>query len=243
MVKVTWGLFVIFILFFNVHAPPVLKNIKTFTWCFVDMFSARTFCDLPLCHKCKTLTVPPNQHYLPISLLFLIKLQWLSNNSLHYNVELSPSFRISVWNTFFLPFINVHIPLKAKASHQTHMPKLENGSRSTKEAEPEAAILRKTVASTSLYSTGCDDEVPSLSLSQLSVSRKHLGVWTWGSRSTIFGSYSWLWPLVLYSSPPRHNTILINLFSAEMNQGWCLLCAADSVILWKLANFFCFFIY
>ena len=89
----------------------------------------------------------------------------MTNNSLHYNVELSPSFRISVWNTFFLPFINVHIPFKAKASHQTHMPKLENGSRSTKEAEPEAAILRKTVASTSLYSTGCDDEVPSLSLS------------------------------------------------------------------------------
>lgn len=144
------------------------KILKHLHGCFVDMFSARAFCDLPLCHKRKTLIVPPNQHYLPISLLlFLIKLQWLSNNSLHYNVELSPSFRISVWNTFFLPFINVHIPFKAKASHQTHMPKLENGSRSTKEAEPEAAILRKTVASTSLYSTGFDDEIPILSLSCL----------------------------------------------------------------------------
>ena len=37
----------------------------------------------------------------------------------------------------------MYLPFKKKASHQTHMPKLGNGNRSAKEAEPEAAIRRQ----------------------------------------------------------------------------------------------------
>ena len=146
------------------------------------MFSARTFCDHPPCHKLKTLIVPPNQHYLPILLLlFLIILQWLSNNSLHHNVELSPSFRISVWNTFFLPFINVHIPFKAKASHQTHMPQTWKWKQVYQRSRAWGSHSKKDSSINFTVFHRLQWRSPH-SLSQVSVSRKHLGVWTWDSQ-------------------------------------------------------------
>lgn len=63
MVKATGGLFVMFNLFLNVSCT--IYVVEKISGCFVDVFSARTSCDVTLCHKLKTLIVPPNQYYFP----------------------------------------------------------------------------------------------------------------------------------------------------------------------------------
>lgn len=143
-----------------------------------------------------------------------------------------------------------------KSSHQIHTPKLGNGNRSAKEAEPEAPILTEAAASASpvFLRLQWPRHCLSLSLSLwCSVGRTHLRVWTSGSRCGAIGSVI---PGCMVSRPvcipSRHGDATVQyhfdiLSSAEINQDWFPLLASENpycpMSLGKLPNFFGFFIY
>ena len=101
------------------------KKWKYLSGCFVDVSSARTSCDVPLCHKLKILIVPPNQYYFPF-FFFCSWLYYSDSLTIHYIITLNfPQVSELVFETHFFSIYKCISLSKKKPPIRLTCPNLE----------------------------------------------------------------------------------------------------------------------